>query len=274
VEKMSDVNSLFKKKKGKSKKLDLSAATAPKKPSKTKADKKKEAAEDDEWKTETKKAVVVTSGKAVEEFGKKYTEEVVYDEDLDMSTKIDMDDTRKMLQDVIQRSTAVDTTPEEKKEEDKPPPEVNLKSLSIEERFARASSTSKYVARGGGMSAPKKSLEEEYPTLGVSAAKSAPPPAMKKTPKPPKLREETSSETPETIFRATEEVKNPPVPIPANQPEPNTEVMKETVVATENAPKVEEVSESVQQQEVKVEDVVVAKKEVKKKKKKGGAFEI
>jgi len=66
---MSDVNSLFKKKKGKSKKLDLSAATAPKKPSKTKAEKKKEAAEDDEWKTETKKAVVLTSGKAVEEFG-------------------------------------------------------------------------------------------------------------------------------------------------------------------------------------------------------------
>lgn len=94
---MSDVNSLFKKKKGKSKALDLSAATTTKKPSKTKAEKQKEAAEDDEWKTETKKvyfiyfqiqwvflalwlvtfslsmtypkAVVLTNGKAAEEFG-------------------------------------------------------------------------------------------------------------------------------------------------------------------------------------------------------------
>ena len=56
---MSDVNSLFKKKKGKSKALDLKAASAPKKPSKTKAEKQKEAAEDDEWKTETKKVDLV-----------------------------------------------------------------------------------------------------------------------------------------------------------------------------------------------------------------------
>jgi len=192
-----------------------------------------------------------------------------------MSTKIDMDDTRKMLQDVIQRSTVTDTAPEEKKEEVKPPPEVDLKSLSIEERFARASSSSKYVARGGGsMSAPKKSLEEEYPTLGVSTAKSAPPPAIKKTPKPSKLKEETSSGVPETVFRVTEEVKEPPVPTPVTEPDVESTSVKENVVATETAPKVEAVTESVQQQEVKVEEVVAAKKEVKKKKKKGGAFEI
>ena len=64
------MNSLFKKKKGKSKALDLKAVTAPKKQTKTKAEKQKEAAEDEEWKTETKKAVVLTNGKTVEEFGK------------------------------------------------------------------------------------------------------------------------------------------------------------------------------------------------------------
>ena len=48
--------------------MDLKAAGAVKKPSKTKAEKQQEAADDDEWKTETKKAVVLTNGKAVEEF--------------------------------------------------------------------------------------------------------------------------------------------------------------------------------------------------------------
>ena len=68
---MSDVNALFKKKKGKKKAMDLNAATnaSSKKQIKTKAEKQKEAAEDDEWKTETKKTVVLTNGKAVEEFG-------------------------------------------------------------------------------------------------------------------------------------------------------------------------------------------------------------
>lgn len=94
---------------------------------------------------------------------------------------------RKMLQDVIQRSSAaaVETPPEEKKEEEKKPePVVDVKSLSLEERFARSAATSKYVARGGGFgsvsAAPKKSLEEEYPTLGMAVAKSTPAPAPKK----------------------------------------------------------------------------------------------
>jgi hypothetical protein len=97
-----------------------------------------------------------------------------------------------MFQDVIQRSTAADTASEEKnkeKETEKLVAEVvDIKSLSIEERFARAASSSssfssKYVARGAGSSmsaaGPKKSLEEEYPTLGVAVAKSAPAPLKK-----------------------------------------------------------------------------------------------
>ena len=98
-----------------------------------------------------------------------------------------------MLQDVIQRSTAADVAAEKEPEKEKPVAEVEVKSvssLSLEDRFARASSTSKYVARGagggygssmsGGGVPKKKSLEEEYPTLGVAVAKSTPAPVSKK----------------------------------------------------------------------------------------------
>lgn len=90
---------------------------------------------------------------------------------------------------MIQRSTAADVPAEEEvKEKEKNVAEVvDVKSLSLEDRFARASSTSKYVARGGGSGSfgsksavPKKSLEEEYPTLGMAVAKSTPAPLPKK----------------------------------------------------------------------------------------------
>lgn len=286
---MSDVNSLFKKKKGKSKALDLKAAVTVKKPAKTKAEKQKEAADDDEWKSETKKAVVMTNGKAVEEFGKVYTnEEIVYEEDLDMSTKLDMDDTRKMLQDVIQRSTATGSEEDKEKEEQvEEVVEVKPASLSLEERFARASTSSfssKYVARGGSMSAaPKKTLDEEYPTLGAAVVKSAPAPT-KKTPKTAKL--ETAG-VPETVFKTSQEDVVDPVvteklkevqvseevstPVAAPAETVKTELEKTEVEKTEVIEK--EVAEVVKTEVAKYEDVLV-KKEVKKKKKKGGAFEI
>ena len=80
-----------------------------------------------------------------------------------------------MLQDVIQRSAEVDQTPKNEPEPEKAKP---LQSLSLEDRFAQASTTSKYMAKGPV--APKKSLEEEYPSLDVAVAKSNPTPLPKK----------------------------------------------------------------------------------------------
>lgn len=275
---MSDVNSLFKKKKGKSKALDLNAATTAKKPSKSKAEKQKEAAEDEEWKTETKKTVVLTNGKAVEEFGKKYNEDEVYEEDLDMKTKIDIDDTRKMLRDVMQRSAEADSASEEKVEKEKSPEVVNLKTLSFEDRFARASANSKYVARGPTV--PKKNIEEEYPSLGASVAKSNPAPSPKKRADPLQtkasedsakpssegLSNNTTDSVPLSVFRASEGLNSTVEITPP--------VLASSVI--EEKCQTNEVLESVVDEtaaNVVKEGEATVKKE-KKKKKKGAAFEI
>lgn len=96
-----------------------------------------------------------------------------------------------------------------------------------------------------------------------------------RAPKVSKPKEDTTTEVPETVFKATEGVKesvvSPTAEVPVVEVQTPVEVVAPTEVVPE--PKTEAVVEAVKEV-VQAEEVVVKKDVVKKKKKKGGAFEI
>eukprot|EP00602_Paraphysomonas_sp_CaronLab_P005314 CAMPEP_0185019092 /NCGR_PEP_ID=MMETSP1103-20130426/1702_1 /TAXON_ID=36769 /ORGANISM="Paraphysomonas bandaiensis, Strain Caron Lab Isolate" /LENGTH=280 /DNA_ID=CAMNT_0027549195 /DNA_START=75 /DNA_END=917 /DNA_ORIENTATION=- len=157
---MSGVDSLFKKKKGKkpvnAAALSNKVHTTKEKVKKTEVDKDNQ---DDEWEVQEKRKIIVTSGRMVDEY---HAPEIVEEEDI--GTKIETDDTRKILQEVFHRQSelAVQSTTEEKPKEPEPEPAPPSASLSLEDRFNR----SLKFGKPKHLQKPAKTLEDEYPTLG------------------------------------------------------------------------------------------------------------